>query len=171
MDGTTLRVDLTLPLAWHEYPAFPPQTVREWMRANLALLTALASLESVHRDGDGEARSDPTLARVEAKIDLALVLLGEWLRRQQPLPPETRVGLSGGEIEWAGPPLAAGARGRVDLYLSSGLPWPLRLPVEVSGTEDGRVRARLLHLSPDVQDWLDRTLFRYHRRSLTPRAR
>ena len=44
------------------------------------------------------------------------------------------------------------------------------LPVQIIACANGQARAKLLHLTEEAQDWLDRTLFRYHRRMLQARS-
>lgn len=165
--GVTL--ELTLPLAFTPQASFSPQQLAEWMRGNVSLLQALASLES-SRERDGDSAGDPALARLEAKVDLALQLISELLRREARLPDPTAVSLSSSGLCWHGSaPLHA--TGVVALYLAPRLPWPLMLPVQITGVAGERVHARLLHLDEDSQTWLDRTLFRHHRRSVQARGR
>lgn len=167
-DGVTL--ELTLPLVWTPQAAFSPHELADWMRGNVALLKALASLETTVRAPEGDGPGDPTLARLEAKIDLALTLVAELLRREAQLPVPTPVTLGSTALIWHGSaPLHA--TGVIALYLSPHLPWPLMLPAQVTATEGERVHARLLHLDEDTQTWLDRTLFRHHRRSVKARGR
>lgn len=165
---TGVTLELSLPLAFTPQASFSPQQLAEWMRDNVTLLQALASLESAReRDGDG---GDPALARLEAKVDLALQLIAELLRREARLPDPTAVSLSSSGLSWHGSaPLHS--TGVVALYLSPRLPWPLMLPVQITGVAGERVQARLLHLDEDSQTWLDRTLFRHHRRSVQARGR
>ncbi|MEO1765722.1 PilZ domain-containing protein [Thiobacter aerophilum] len=142
------------------------------MHGNSIVLQALSSLESLPKDGDTEHRIDHNVARLEAKIDLTLTLVGELLRRQTPLPPATAMALTSQGIAWEHPQtLAPHSQGVVSLYVSPRLPWPLKLPVEIIGTQDGKTRAKLIHLSEEAQEWLDRTLFRHHRRAVHARAR
>ncbi|MEO1765719.1 PilZ domain-containing protein [Thiobacter aerophilum] len=171
MASAGITLDLTLPLAFTPRERFDGQELADWMRGNVAMLQALASLES-SRERDGESGGNPLLARLEAKIDLTLTLVGELLRRQTPLPPATAMALTSQTIAWEHPQtLAPHSQGVVSLYVSPRLPWPLKLPVEIIGTQDGKTRAKLIHLSEEAQEWLDRTLFRHHRRAVHARAK
>jgi len=171
MEASGVTLELALPLRWTPRESFPPQEVAEWMRGNVALLKALAAFECPTRETEPEAGMDPVLARLEAKIDLALTLLGELARRHQPLPEPVAVTLTNATVSWAGKAPAPQTTGVLTLYLSPPLPWPLQLPVEILPAGEDRVHARLLHLDEETQTWLDRTLFRHHRRRLAARSR
>ena len=58
----------------------------------------------------------------------------------------------------------------ISLHLSPKLPQPLLLPAAVTQLESmengSRVRAKFTHLNQEMEEWLERTLFRFHRRSI-----
>lgn len=172
MEPTGVHLSANLPLKWQPKDAFATEELADWMRGNVVVLQALANLESLTKESDTEHRIDHNVARLEAKLDLTLTLVGELLRRQTPLPPATATALSSEIIAWQHPQaIAPHTKGVVALYLSSRLPWPLMLPVEIIGSQDGKARAKLIHLSEEAQEWLDRTLFRHHRREVHARTR
>jgi len=161
-----------LPLSWQDgQPS--SQHIAEWMRENTTALHAVAALESPphERDLEHTAGVDFTAARLEAKMDLVLQWVGKLLLAQHPLPPATDIILGSQNISWACPiNLKAEQFGVITLYLAPNLPMPLKLPVQIITCSSGQARAKLLHLSPDAQDALDRTLFRHHRRALQARS-
>lgn len=165
-----------LPLAWQDAKAPAPRQIADWMRDNVVTLQAIDALEShasqAHdRELDRPAAADHATARLEAKMDLLLQWVGKLLFAQHPLPPSADVMLGAQTILWKCPvALEAGREGVISLYLAPNLPTPLMLPVQVIACADGQARAKLLHLTTDAQDWLDRTLFRYHRRALQART-
>lgn len=172
MQPTGVHLSGDFPLAWQAREIFAAAELAEWMHGNVVLLQAMATFDTLAKDGESEHRAEHHLAHVEAKLDLALTLIGELLRRQMQLPPAVPVMLTAGSVSWrASPPPTPHARGVVALYLSPRLPWPLMLPAEVGESRDGETHARIVHLSEEAQDWLDRTLFRHHRRALHARAR
>ncbi|MEK6662565.1 MAG: PilZ domain-containing protein [Pseudomonadota bacterium] len=171
MSETGITLHAHLPLAWAAVQTFPQPLLAEWMHGNLICLHALAALES-HEEKDTSATGEHAAGRLEAKVDLLLQLVGELMRKQQPAPPRVEVTLGAHEVVWdAASPIAAGSEGVLTLFLSPRLHWPLALPVHVTGTQGTKVHAKLIHLSEEVQEWLERTLFRYHRRALHARSR
>lgn len=174
MSDTGIALKVHAATGWRELKEFDANQIAEWMRANVVTLRALAALETVGHDGDHHeaAGHDNPMAKLEAKVDLVLYLLGELLKSSRPLPAAVDVTLHAQSINWtSGTPPTPHARGIVTLYLSPKLPWPLILPAQIVNVEGQQVRAQLLHLSEDAQEWLDRTLFRYHRRELQTRSR
>lgn len=172
MSETGISLHATLPLSWQEAHAFPQALLAEWMHGNVVCLQALAALESHDKEFDASASGEHAAGRLEAKVDLLLQLVGELMRKQQPALPNTEVVLGAHEIIWeASAPIAPGSEGVITLYLSPRLHWPLTLPVRVAGVQNNKVHAKLIHLSEEAQAWLERTLFRYHRRALHARPR
>ena len=165
-----------LPLAWQDASVPTPQQIADWMRDNVIALQAIDAVEShasqAHdRESERAASSDHNTVRLEAKVDLLLHWMGKLLLAQQPLPPATEFILGPEVVAWkCSTILKPGSQGVLSLYLAPNVPTPLMLPVEVICCIDGQARAKLLHLTEDAQDWLDRTLFRYHRRALQARS-
>jgi hypothetical protein len=165
-----------LPLAWQDAGVLTPQQIADWMRDNVIALQAIDAVEShtsqAHdRESERAASSDHNTVRLEAKVDLLLQWMGKLLLAQQPLPPATEFILGPEVVAWkCATTLKPGSLGVLSLYLAPNVPTPLMLPVEVISCADGETRAKLLHLTEDAQDWLDRTLFRYHRRALQARS-
>jgi hypothetical protein len=120
------------------------------------------------------------IRRLEFKLDLVLAMVGQMLARQLELPPPVPVRLSAERLEWLaadGP--VPGEEIEVELYLLPEYPRPLYLRgvVESSEEKTGWIRLRFAGLSEPVRDWLERTIFRYHRRQIalsrrsTPQSR
>ena len=172
MSESGISLHAPLPLAWQPASAFPQALLAEWMHGNLVCLQALAALESHDKEFDAAATGEHAAGRLEAKVDLLLQLVGELMRKQQPNLPSVEVILGAQEIVWdTSTPIAVGSQGAITLFLSPRLHWPLILPVHVSQVQETKIHAKLIHISEDVQEWLERTLFRYHRRALQARAR
>jgi len=170
MEPSGVHLSANLPLNWQPRESFTSEELADWMHGNIVVLQALGSLEATTKDSDTE--HDHNVARLEAKLDLTLTLVGELLRRQTPLPAQTATVLTSEGVAWQSrQAIAPHATGVVALYLSSRLPWPLMLPVEIIDSQDGKTRARLTHISEEAQEWLDRTLFRHHRRAVHARTR
>ncbi len=167
-DGVAFQADH--PFSWDPLPETAPHEVAAWMHTNTVLLRALATLEAAipptEPDADLPGPASRALERLEAKTDLVLELLGVLLcSRAEALPPRPAT-LSATSLEWddsAGP--ENGSLILIRLAISPALPHPLRLParVERQGTT---VRASFAHLTDEALDWLERTVFRRHRRQI-----
>lgn len=163
-----------LPLSCETRPV--PELLRQqWTHANIALLRALATIEAMPTER--EIDPGPTtkaLDRLEAKVDLTLSLLGRLLAQGTVMPAALPVTLSANAVEWedaSGPKV--GNDVALTLFLSQKLPQPLLLcatvvAVEVRAT-GVHTRAELLPAGAEMQDWLERTIFRYHRRAIQSR--
>ena len=163
-----------LPLSWEAGPA--SELLRQqWTHANIALLRALATIEAM--PAEREIDPGPTtkaLDRLEAKVDLTLSLLGRLLSQGTTMPPAVALTLSANAIEWdsaTGPKV--GDEVTISLFLSQKLPQPLLLCATVEAVDvrptGVHARAALLPAGAEMQDWLERTVFRYHRRAIQSR--
>lgn len=178
-ETTAISYQAELPLAWRELPPPFPATLALWRQSNLALLRGLATIESFvppESEADSNVASVKALERVEAKLDLTLSLLARLLAEQTELPPALPVTLGASRLAWRAPgrsTVAVGAGLLLQLYLSPRLPEPLRLWTRLSGMqaegEQTHYTAELLQSDAEFEEWLTRTLFRYHRRALQAR--
>ena len=166
-----------LPLSWslvsHPVPSF---ILDEWMQTNITILRALSTMEALPIDKENElgATAAKAIDRLEAKIDLSLTLLAKLLVQNTAFPQAVAVTLSGSSVKWINPEgPTLGNDVTLSLYLSHRIPQPLILPAKVTSSEietDGlHTSATFTDLSAEMQDWLERTIFRYHRRSIQQR--
>ncbi|MDP2828639.1 MAG: PilZ domain-containing protein [Sulfuricellaceae bacterium] len=160
-----------LPLSWTPMDVITEEQVSQWMHAALAVLRALAVLETQvsEQDKDLTSLSGKATERLEAKLDLSLVLLMQLTRQSGTLPPCHQITLRADSVEWATGPLPEpGQNILLTLYLNAGLPIALTLPAKAARGSDSSaaVRAIFSSLDEDVDEWLSRTLFRYHRRQI-----
>lgn len=166
-----------LPLSWSPITRpIPVFTLDEWMHTNVAILHALSTMETVPTDKENELGTVAAKAieRLEAKIDLSLNLLARVLSQNIDYPDSVPVRLSAHGIEWVSSEAPApGAEIALSLYLSHKIPQQLVFPAKVTHTETTsggqRTRAEFLDLNEDMKDWLERTVFRYHRRAIQSR--
>lgn len=162
-----------MPVGWQV--GMPPSAtiLHEWMHANAVALSALANMEIQSSTRETEFGNDleKKLNRVEAKLDLALNLLSSLIARKTPKPESYPVTLSAAAIEWVSRDATPTAGNIiVALFIDPRLPQPLMLPAAVresvttnSGT---RTTADFTHLSEEVEESLERTVFRNHRRHI-----
>jgi len=166
-----------LPLSWSPITRpIPSFTLDEWMHTNVAILRALSTMEALSTDKDNELGTVAAKAieRLEAKIDLSLNLLARVLSQKIDYPDAVTTRLSAHAIEWFSPEAPApDADIALSLYLSPKIPQQLVFPAKVTQVEmtpDGqRLRAVFLDLNEETKDWLERTVFRYHRRAIQSR--
>jgi hypothetical protein len=140
------------------------------------LLRALAVMEEggePERE-DGDART-AELARVEAKLDLVLALLGAVAAARAPDLPEVALRWSrvGARLRLAEAP--ALPHGVLRVHLDPRLPQPLELQVRVVGTEPTGAGVlawlRFEALDPGLEAALERHVFRRHRRAVAESRR
>lgn len=113
---------------------------------------------------------------MEARLDLCIQLVGQLLIQHAPLSETCPVNITSEEITWrSASALAKGSVGAIGLYLSPQVPQPLWLPAEVSSCEPlgdaWSITAQYRGLDDELQDWLDKTIFRRHRREISERKR
>ncbi|BCB27270.1 hypothetical protein SKTS_21560 [Sulfurimicrobium lacus] len=163
-----------LPLSWTPLGRLQPLQNEQWQHAGAALLRALAVLETpvAEVERDTASASGKAMERLEAKLDLALSLMTQLARQQAELPPLHHVFLRAKSLEWFAESVPAVQQMvLVSLHISPKLPQALMLPATVTGVEleangISRVKANFADLSEDMEEWLERTLFRFHRRSI-----
>ncbi len=168
--GVTFQADL--PLVWRATEALAEEVILEWLHSNAILLRALATMEAPpgERDIESTAENDKRLERLEAKLDLTLDLLTKLMARDTPKPPSCPVTVSAAAIEWTSVAAQACGTGVITLFIDPRLPQPLQLPALVAHstlTDDGhKTMAEFLHLDEETREWLERAVFRRHRRHI-----
>ncbi len=147
-----------------------------------SLLMGLAQVEDLRVDDGGEEKRGelPMLVqRMDAKLDLMLVLLGRLARQSvEPLPVRPVRWSARGlrlQLEPGTPAPAQDAQGLLRLQPSDWLPDDLELPASVAGSAPSEA-GPLLWLSfpvfpPGLAEAMDRHLFRMHRRQVADARR
>ena len=162
----------TLPLRWQHRAARPSEN--EIHRLNdIALATLQAALawdESPVAEAaeEGGLRA-PELLRLELKLNLLLDLFGELLIRQGLVPDAIPVRLTPESLEWeTTEPLASSDYLILSIYMLPGVPKPVDLPALIDTVQPSggryRIRSDFLTLAPPVRDYLEKLIFRFHRR-------
>lgn len=157
-----------------------PETVAEIQRHQAMaerLLRSATLAETATPEDPEHAPQDAALLRIEAKVDLALELLGRMLAAEQPQSPPRPVRWSrlGAQISVA-QARVVGSRHLLSLQLPTGLSLPLRLPVQVLAGVEGADGQHELWLAfpPDtcgLEAAIERFLFRQHRRQIAASRR
>ncbi len=160
-----------LPLRWHVC-AVTPLDIERARVDNLSLLQSLATLES---PTDLENGADPVVAkaleRLEARVDVMMTMLSKLVAQYVDMPPKVNLKLGARHLEWELQEALPGVGAQVLLmvYLSPRLASPLRLFARVISEQPDRCVAEFLDHDEEHEDWITRTLFRYHRRVLQAR--
>lgn len=163
----------SLPLTWRSEPAPSSSMQASWRYSNISLLRGLATLEAaaIDRDHEADSHQAKALERLENKLDIALNMLAHLTMRNVDMPAPLPVTLSARSVEWLSdlPLPAGGEHVLLSLYLSPRLPEALQLYARVIFSAEGRCVVTLLDADPEFEEWIARTLFRYHRRGLQAR--
>jgi hypothetical protein len=160
-----------IPFAWAATPALPPRGALTRLNGrNESVLRALSMLEE-HDESPAEDAERADFRRLEGKLDLAMELLAELVRDRIGATPSVRVRFSAEGVCWQA--TRAEAEGTLlftDWWLLPAWPVALRLHAEVAGNRrsgDGWiVCARLVGQTDTVKDWLEKLVFRRHRRAI-----
>ncbi|NZA27904.1 PilZ domain-containing protein [Luteimonas sp. SJ-92] len=146
-----------------------------------ALLAGLAQVEDLRKDDSGEERGElPLLAqRMDAKLDLMLMLIGRMVSRSSDALPLRALRWSHRGARLDAPArsgIAAGDAGVLHLQPSEWLPDHLELPVAVLAetAADGgmqRVWLRFGEFPAGLSDALEKHLFRLHRKQIAASRR
>lgn len=141
------------------------------------LLRSTTTAETTALEDPEHTPQDAALARVEAKLDLALELLGRMLAAEQPQSPPRAVRWSRLGAQIAVTQMRpVGSKHLLSLQLPTGLNLPLRLPVEVLASAPRADDQHDLWLAfpadaCGLESALERFLFRQHRRQIAASRR
>ncbi len=166
-----LSFEASLPFAWRVLDAVPDAAhLAYWNEYNEAALRSMAALdEYTNQPPEEYATQGHDLARLEFKVNLMLDLIGQLLAQQMLLPETVWLKVGSRGIEWTSTQVpAAGEPLLLQLYLTPSYPRPLELPATVvkcdTLTVGARCTAVFVGCSEIVQDWLEKLIFRHHRR-------
>ncbi|MBN1238762.1 MAG: PilZ domain-containing protein [Gammaproteobacteria bacterium] len=172
--GERVFCDDELGLEWTALEETPDEaTVAQMNARNATVLRTLALVEE-HDETQSEDAERAELHRLEAKLDLTLELLSDLISMKRGRVPRRAVRFNSRGLCWRAddaPP--AGTLLLVDCFVLPAWPIPLKLLARVHGAEaadDGhKVCTRLEQLDPGVRDWLEKLVFRRHRRAIARR--
>ncbi|MCC5866891.1 MAG: PilZ domain-containing protein [Gammaproteobacteria bacterium] len=170
--GERVFCDDELGLRWRRVEALPGEVLLARINArNETVLRSIAMLEEQDQT-QSDAAERAELHRIEGKLNLVLELLTELMRERQaePIRPHSmRLNARGLCWDDAGP-VSQGALLEFEIFALPAWPVPLTLHGRVTSAEarrDGwRACARLEGLSTGSRDWLDKLVFRRHRRAV-----
>lgn len=172
--GRQVFCDDELGLAWSVVESLPVAPFLARVNGRNEVVLRTLSLVEEHDETQAENAERAELHRLEAKLNLVLELLAELvMQRASPLPPRPLRFNSHGLCWVAEDAFELDALLRVECYVLPAWPVPLELYVRVRSIEpsDGRVRvcASIEGLSEGAATWLDKLVFRRHRRAIAQR--
>lgn len=172
--GRQVFCDDELGLAWSAASSLPAAPVLARLNARNEVVLRTLSLVEEHDETQAENAERAELHRLEAKVNLALELLAELVtQRTSPLPPRPLRFNSSGLCWLADEPLELDALLLVECYVLPAWPVPLKLYARVKSVEPvhgrHRICASLEALSEGAAIWLDKLVFRRHRRAIAQR--
>jgi len=172
--GRQVFCDDELGLAWSAASSLPAAPVLARLNARNEVVLRTLSLVEEHDETQAENAERAELHRLEAKVNLALELLAELVtQRTSPLPPRPLRFNSSGLCWLADEPLELDALLLVECYVLPAWPVPLKLYARVKSVEPAhgrhRICASLEALSEGAAIWLDKLVFRRHRRAIAQR--
>ncbi len=163
-----------MPLAWEQLPADPdPAAIPAIHQSNELLLRCLTAfdesrLEAIDED-HGPLAHD--IARLDFKLNLLLDMVGQLLRAQRPAPAAVSVRISAGGLQWrAHRAPDNGSPVRIELFLSRSIPSPIvlhgRVAAVVAEGDGRRIEVLFGQISEPMRNWLEKLIFRQHRRQV-----
>lgn len=175
-EASGIEFQALMAVEWQSVSQLTREVMDEWARSNVALLRALATIEgaSVENDSEPAAPVNRAIERLEAKVDLALKLLNKVLEQQRQIPEKSPATLSASMLRWntINPPTSQETV-VLSVHLSDKLPQPLMLPATITGIVGAangmEVTATFVEPDEELTEWLERTIFRYHRRAIQSR--
>ncbi len=169
--GERVFCDDELGLRWQEIESLPGEIALSRINArNETVLRSIAMLEE--RD---ETQSDDAeraeLHRLEGKLNLVLELLSELVRGGDAAARIYDIRMNARGLCWdVNEPVTPGGLLQLELFALPAWPVPLTLHARITDVDQRRgswrLCARLEALTPGVRDWLDKLVFRRHRRAV-----
>lgn len=157
-----MLIERHLPMHWSRLPS--GRTAPQIQSNQLAF----AMLDAMEEPAQGRPDAEPhgEMARIEAKLNLILHLLGQLLHSNVSLPATHSIRFASDSVAWPCAEIQAGERVLLELYLDSAVPVPIVLHGEVAAVLDGWARIDLTSLSEDHRASWSRWVFRQHRRDV-----
>lgn len=122
-------------------------------------------------DATGHTSLTEEAHRIDLKLNLLLDLVAALVYSQGLIPPTTPVELTASDVTWRGASVPA-PRQRVflEIYIQRGLPKAFCCYADIVSSDqqfdDGVAKASFVGLSGAVRGWLEKLIFRHHRREV-----
>lgn len=163
-----LACECRMPLTWHE-EQLSPDARHQLMREAATLLTALNQIESMH-DTDAGSPENRRLDRIEAKLDLVLLVLAGTLGSADSTGTRN-VLLTPNSAEWLDrAPPSEGSALLIEFRPSEALPLNLKIPATALKPEADKARVILVGLTESLEEALYQFVFRRHRQAIRAKS-
>lgn len=167
---TALKYQAKLPFSYKMMDKVEPTEIKYWGHQNVSLLRALAAMEttaSPEKDFIHDGPTNKSLERIEARLDIAMMMLSHLMKNQAEPTNSRNITLSTSEVSWELIPTEispeVGSLLVMDIYLSELIAIPLKLFGQIASHQQGETRAALIYVDSQLEEWLTRTIFRYDR--------
>lgn len=165
-----------ISVSWSSVESLPDDAqLTRVNESNENFLRAVSALGPMGSDAsEDDAAVSQEIARLDLKVNMLLDLVSQLIYAQLDIPPRTPVTISAQELQWAGDDLPQpGATVFMQVYVQHGTPKPLCFYGQViSSSEehaDGIARVNYIGLSGSARGWLEKLIFRHHRREVAYR--
>jgi len=161
-----------IALRWSVNKSVPsPVELAHMRESNEQILRIIYFLDEYYVEGAEEHSISQELARMDFKLNLLLDLVGEVLAYYHDIPKRLPTRLSTQTIEWeTNQPPPLNSQVTLELYLNPKYPHPLLLPGQVRIINPAGssfwVTVALDTLDEITQEWLEKIIFRHHRRQV-----
>lgn len=166
-----------ISLAWRAVSHEPDQTHLAMVNAsNEEFLRAMSVI------GDAGGQKEPLesggalsqeLHRLDMKLNLVLDLVSTLIYHELDIPATTPARVSAGGVAWSGNVPPPGSTVYLQLYIQRGLPKPLCCYGKVASNDEefakGQARVEFVGLTGAAMSWLEKLIFRHHRREVAYR--
>jgi hypothetical protein len=171
-EGDVLAYIDNISVSWNAVESLPDdQHLALVNESNEVFLRAVAAIGELPKDPGNENLSELAqhIHRLDSKVNLLLELVGQLVYKHQDIPETSQVKLNSTHIQWLASELPEpGSVIFMKVYIQRGTPKPLCFYGNVVTDADehraGIARVRYYGLSGAVLDWLDKLIFRHHRR-------
>lgn len=175
-DGLVYRDNIAI--AWSPAPEELDTTHLAMVNASneefLRAVSVIGDVGGLKELPDGSGMAAQELQRLDLKLNLVLDLVSTLIYHQLDIPDPDDVAVSASGVNWAGDVLpASNAMVYLRLYIQRGLPKPLccygRVVSGDKAHSSGRCEVEFVGLSGAAKSWLEKLIFRHHRREVAYR--
>jgi len=172
--GAGLVYEDLVPMRWRKAgEEIQPSQLIRINESNEEILRFISVLDDYRLESSGDSHGPNTsdITRIEYKMNLILDLVSQILVHHVDMPAEIPISMSANGIQWkCDEPPNPGQHIFLDIYFYQNYPRPIVLAGKVQSIEKAEhgynVSASFEYMSDAVRRWLDKLIFRHHRRGI-----